>query len=340
MSGATACRALGYKNARHALTVEGARPLTGSTFAAGTLRATDGRVFGIIRIPLFREVEYASVCESVWETFRAGKTAACEESCQAEFRSFAQHAIAQALADDARALQRAGAQAVIVDLTGNGGGTEWAEYAAAALTPKSLRAPDVAFIRGAHWIKAFNDQIADLETRWQTVTDTRVRALLQMERANLVAMRDSASVTCELGELWRDRSFTPLCWNVVKGAASVLPPVRYDFARPYAGPLYIMTDAGTASASEQFAALLQDNGVAHTIGQKTMGVGCGFTNGGNPTTLEHSGLVIWMPDCARLRPDGSNEFEGVTPDHIVDWGEDEVSKTRALLATLENLPRR
>jgi C-terminal processing protease CtpA/Prc len=101
-----------------------------------------------------------------------------------------------------------------------------------------------------------------------------------------------------------------------------------------------MTDQHTASASEQFAATLVDNGVARTIGTKTMGVGCGFTNGGNPVTLQHSKLVIWMPDCARLRQDGSNEFEGITPDYAVDWGSDSASKTQALLVALDQLPRR
>jgi C-terminal processing protease CtpA/Prc len=125
----------------------------------------------------------------------------------------------------------------------------------------------------------------------------------------------------------------------VRLAASVHPPEQRGYARPYRGRLYIMTDARTASASEQFAALLIDNGVARTIGEKTMGVGCGFTNGGNPTTLKHSGLVIWMPDCARLRADGSNEFEGVAPDYPVAWGDDAAGTTAALLQALDRLPK-
>jgi hypothetical protein len=70
-----------------------------------------------------------------------------------------------------------------------------------------------------------------------------------------------------------------------------------------------------------------------------MGVGYGFTNGGNPVTLKHSGLIIWMPDCARLRRDGSNEFEGIKPDYLVDWGADQATKTAALLRTLDKLPK-
>ena len=69
-----------------------------------------------------------------------------------------------------------------------------------------------------------------------------------------------------------------------------------------------------------------------------LGVGCGYTNGGNPTTLKHSGLVIRMPDCVRLRADGGNEFKGIRPDYPVAWDGAAGTKTRALLTALERLP--
>jgi C-terminal processing protease CtpA/Prc len=191
-------------------------------------------------------------------------------------------------------LAEAGAEAVVIDLTGNGGGTEWAEFAAAALSPRPLQPQAVAVIR----------QISD-----------------------------SAAVSCDLSVLWKDRAAQPSCWNVVRQKSE--PHEDRAYARPYAGHLYIMTDPRTASASEQFAASLQDNGVANTIGDRTMGIGCGFIDGGNPVTLRNSGLVVWMPNCARFRADGSNEFEGVKPDFPIDWGADRKSKTAALLAVLE-----
>jgi C-terminal processing protease CtpA/Prc len=125
----------------------------------------------------------------------------------------------------------------------------------------------------------------------------------------------------------------------VQALPNTLPQEKLEFDRPYSSRLYIMTDPNTASASEEFAATLVDNGVAKTMGVKTMGVGCGFTDGGNPTKLKNSKLVIWMPDCARMRADGSNEFEGVKPDIAVDWGADQASKTTALLLSLDRLPK-
>jgi hypothetical protein len=339
MESAAACSALGYSNTSHDLAVDGAQRLGGTTFAAGTVRTPGGRTFGVIRIPLFQQREYLAICEVSWQHYRSARNSVCGEDCQNEFNGVVNHALAQALADDARALMRAGAEAVVVDLTGNGGGTEWAEYAAAALAARPLREPDVAFIRGPHWINSFNDEIRTLDERLAQAPRAEEKALIERARANAVAMRDSAQAACALSGIWRDRNAQPRCWNVVVAARDVLPREDLKFVRPFNDAVYIMTDANTASASEQFAGILQDNGVAKTMGAATMGVGCGFTNGGNPTTLKHSKLVVWMPDCARLRADGSNQFDGIKSDIPVDWGADQASKSAALLATLDKLPK-
>lgn len=320
-----ACGALGFGRKQHELSVTGATPLDRSTFASGLLATPRGRKFGIIRIPLFQQREYGAACETAWHTFRKGRSGSCDETCQEQFEVYAKQEIAQALADDANALVKRGAEAVIIDLTGNGGGTEWAEYAAAALSAQPLRPNGTAFVRGRHWLKHFDE---DLRTAAGT------------GRGDLLAMRDSAARVCDLSALWTDLQAQPPCWNDVRLLPAVHMPEQHSYPRPYRGRLLIMTDQHTASASEQFAAILVDNGIAKTIGDRTMGVGCGYTNGGNPTTLKNSGLVIWMPDCVRLRADGGNEFEGVRPDYPVPWGGDARTKTGALLTALEGLPAR
>ena len=297
MGAAEVCSALGFGNKTHELAVSGAAPLPNSTFAAGLLTSGTGKRFGIIRIPLFQQREYGAICERTWPQFRAGRSGQCDENCQDEFNVAVKHEVAQALADDARALMAGGARSVVIDLTGNGGGTEWAEFAAAALTRKQLTPPRVAVIR---------------------------------------AISDSARTTCDLRGIWKDRAYQPACWNVVQAQ-----PAAYQgapFARPFDGKLYIMMNRHTASASEQFAATLRDNNVALTIGERTLGVGCGYINGGNPITLRNSGLVVWMPNCARFRADGTNEFEGVKPDYPADWGSDQTSRRAELLRVLEQLP--
>jgi C-terminal processing protease CtpA/Prc len=81
----------------------------------------------------------------------------------------------------------------------------------------------------------------------------------------------------------------------------------------------VLTDQETWSAAEQFAALLQDNRAALIVGARTGGSGCGHSWGGTPTRLPNSGATLTLPDCARLRADGSNEVSGVVPDHLLAW---------------------
>ena len=85
------------------------------------------------------------------------------------------------------------------------------------------------------------------------------------------------------------------------------------------GPLFVLVDRRTGSASEHFAAMLQDGGAATIIGEPTAGSGCGYTGGGTPVTLPHSGFTVRVPDCVRWRADGTNELEGVTPDRAISW---------------------
>ncbi len=81
----------------------------------------------------------------------------------------------------------------------------------------------------------------------------------------------------------------------------------------------LLVDSGTASAAEEFAAELQDNDAALVVGESTMGAGCGHTNGGTPTTLSHTKTVLELPDCARIRLDGTNEVRGIRPDLVIAW---------------------
>jgi hypothetical protein len=62
--------------------------------------------------------------------------------------------------------------------------------------------------------------------------------------------------------------------------------------------------------------VLQDNRAAIVMGEPA-GAGCGHTNGGTPTTLANSKATLEVPDCARLRADGSNEVMGIQPDVAV-----------------------
>jgi hypothetical protein len=148
-----------------------------------------------------------------------------------------------------------------------------------------------------------------------------------------------AGETCDRSGLWLDQPQTPKCSLVVSDllfATGILPyarslqagdatailfhPSQFTYTEGANRlPLAVVVDQRTGSAAEYFAAMLQDNKAATIVGQATSGSGCGHTNGGIDTTLAHSGAQVSLPDCIRLRADGTNEVVGVTPDVLVPW---------------------
>ncbi len=97
----------------------------------------------------------------------------------------------------------------------------------------------------------------------------------------------------------------------------------------WTGELVVLTNRWTASASEDFAASLQDAGAARIAGATTLGVGCGYTDGGVTLELPATGLTVRAPDCIRYRKDGRNEAEGVLPDLPVAWEDGDSGKLLA-----------
>jgi C-terminal processing protease CtpA/Prc len=122
----------------------------------------------------------------------------------------------------------------------------------------------------------------------------------------------------------------------VETRAMIWSPLRYRFeAGLHDGPLWVVVDEGTASASEGFVSTLQASGAATIVGGTTYGAGCGYVNGGIPLALEHAGLLVRMPNCVRYRADGANELEGIAPD-VRAWSPEEgwAARTRGLIEAL------
>jgi len=113
-------------------------------------------------------------------------------------------------------------------------------------------------------------------------------------------------------------------------AAALYWPSAADPMRgAWDGPVYLLTDAGTASAAEMFAALMRDSGIAKTVGTRTLGLGCGWMVETPPLTLPHSHLSIRIPNCVRLRADGTDEVAGIAPDLPVLPAASESTRARA-----------
>jgi C-terminal processing protease CtpA/Prc len=96
----------------------------------------------------------------------------------------------------------------------------------------------------------------------------------------------------------------------------------------------VLADRGTASASEDLVAWLQQNKVASILGERTMGAGCGYVDGGTRTQLRNSPFDVMMPNCARFLDDGTNEIEGLAPDIALPMHADDPQAQADALARL------
>lgn len=245
------CQAAGYKSesARFRFPFDrlpGWTPVRDGPFA--TAIAGD---LGVLRIAAFGEDSYLATCR---EVFRAGLTAR-------ELRMAVRARLQQHLVDAIDDLKTRGARRLLVDVTGNGGGTEWVTEVITLMTDQVLVRPAGRLVDPA----------------------------------------------CDRSGIWRGEPVCPVL-------APPGEPSRLTGNGRWAGPLFILVDRETGSASEDFVAWLQQNRVAVVIGARTAGAGCGYVNGGGRIRLQAGSLDVMAPNCARFLNDGTNEIEGVKPD--------------------------
>ena len=339
-------RADGRDGGAVATRLPGYRPLDGdSGFPAGLVEV-EGRTVGVIRIALFSPQAHPAACAAALATLKpAGEP--CDEDCLNRLRILAADRVTADFSDRLRALKAAGATALLVDIAGNGGGTEWVEAVVRTVTPVRLRSARVGFIRHPHWAAA-------LAAGEQNLREAAVgqppedRARLERYASAYAAARAQAEQACDPAALFEGR--TPDCDWLGSGeiystgpeaaldpaivgkpwAAEVFHPLVFDFEPGvWDGPLVVLVDGATGSAGEQFAAVLQDNRAAVILGAPTAGAGCGHTRGGLDTVLRHSGARLRLPDCARFRADGSNEVSGIDPDVLIGFRENDGPARRA-----------
>jgi hypothetical protein len=204
------------------------------------------------------------------------------------------------------------------------------------------------FIRHPHSVKRLSSIAADYGTEAaRAELPARQRELYAKVQLKMEEAARAAALPCDLSGLWKLESAAAMpCSNVgraepwldaaeqaeldaleaLEAGASAAKPARPAL---WTGALVVLTNAATASASEDFAASLQDAGAAEIAGATTMGVGCGYTDGGVTLELPATGLTVRAPDCIRYRRDGRNEAEGVLPDLPVAWTDGDGGRTRA-----------
>jgi hypothetical protein len=305
-----------------------------ASFPAGILATPKGARLGIVRIPLFMDAAYPEICEKVHSP-----AAACDGDCERRLADEVNRRMSRALAAQLAALAERRVEAVVIDITGNGGGSDWAEAAARIVTAPGVAAPRMSFIRHPHWVRELGLRLRDVEADLERGgLSGELRASLTAARAILADAKRIAAEPCDRRPVWKGGKTCSLVGPPMLRSTGVLEapprasleglqsdhalymPSRYEFTEgAYRGPLAVLVDDGTASAAELFAATLQDNRRATIIGSSTFGSGCGYTSGGIAIRLARSGATVKLPDCVRYRADGSNEVDGVDPDVPVAW---------------------
>lgn len=365
-SGEDACETLGYRDRGHDFEFDvdllpGWSPLPDDEpFPAGTFALPDGRRAGLLRIGHFGEDGYRAQCVETWESER--HPAPCDDDCLWDFRRRASDALAGRVARRVEALEAAGASLLVVDVSGNGGGSEWVDPVTRIFSARPLRSMRATTVRHPRSIGPIEERLAAVETaRADSGLPATSRELLEVARARLSARLAEARAPCDRASLWRGAD--PGCsqlfqtetyatgdfdWLAPGALAGVDPSLAEELYSPFGrgvpagvwtGPLFVLADGGSASATEAFVAMLKDNGAATVIGERTYGAGCGFLDGGLPLELPNSGHQVWMPDCARYRIDGTNEIEGIDPDVPLAWSDLGGSeRAGALLAALSRSP--
>ncbi len=322
------CKAMGF-DARQGspgiaphLTGYAALPDDGGLFAAGIVRVGHTRV-GVVRIGAFQPQAMPALCTAALAALAIPPEAPCNDTCQDRVLTWANDRMTRGFADRLEALRKAGARVLMIDVSDNGGGTEWAEAAARMVSPMPIRSEALGFVRGAHWEKRWRTHADGLrEAAREAAPEDRARLLDWAAQAD--AARTLAATPCAARSVCIGRvgfatglvgeapatSFAGKPW-----ADLIFSPAQYPYRDAvWHGPLIVLVDDDTGSAAEEFAAVLQDNHAAIVLGQRTGGAGCGHTDGGTPTALSNSGSVLELPDCIRFRADGSNEVSGVIPD--------------------------
>lgn len=316
-------------------------------FPAGVIPLGNHRV-GVIKIGMFGPHASPVLCRAAIASLAIHADQPCEEDCADRIDQWASDKMTEDFIAQIEALKRGNIDTLLVDIAGNGGGSEWSEAAVRIVTPIRIKSSMQAFVRGQHWTKKFTTLEQHL-LEAEKNAGPEDRALLRQLLADVVAKKAVSEMPCPSDPIWEGKR--PACsWlgggiyatglldsadpATIRGkpwAAEIFTPSEFPYVEGvWRGPLIVLVDRNSASASEEFAAELQDNKAAIIMGEPTFGAGCGHTDGGTPTRLNNSGAVLRLPDCVRFRADGSNEVRGVLPDVLVGFRRSDGPRLRAV----------
>src|SRR5207302_5679808 len=106
-------------------------------------------------------------CEEVVREMHLEATAPCDASCADSIDLAAANRLTAEIDRRARELRARGAKAILVDVTRNGGGSNWVEAPPRILSRVPLSEPRLAFLRHPHWTPQLEQKLRDVEADLQ-----------------------------------------------------------------------------------------------------------------------------------------------------------------------------
>jgi hypothetical protein len=332
-------------------------------FRAGEVRASgDPHPIGILRIPSFEATTDQGLCRAAWARDEFwGPTGRLRRGVLRQYVERQWYATMAALLGRFRADS---AVAVIIDIGNNSGGDDSGDIAPSLFSAQPLRSSTLLI----SWDSAAATPYlqAKVEALGAAAKADSSSPLVRDQLALFQSRRQQVQKpSCDLSWVWRERrgwktndckrlidagsSGGPLALLDPKAVSSVaiakelhLPSAVAEFWGSWTGPLYVLTDRRTYSSAEMFAAVLQNNRAATLVGGRSGGDGCGFMDSEGLTRLPHSGMRFRVPNCVRLRADGTDEVAGIEPDlpvHAVEGEEGAAIAMRVLNAVREHLTK-
>ena len=318
-------------------------------FRAGLLPVRPGVTLGIVRLAEFRQQGTLWACLESWCTLvrhhRPIDADAISDAAQTEWFAV--------MSATLRGFAARHVAAVVVDVGNNGGGNDLADWLPRLFTDRPVHSARMLVARAPALSAYTQEELKDLRKPLPDTASPQARAAVERAVAGFEADEKSLSAqACDMSWVWREqRPWKPedpcsrlLAVGSAAGFLDYLPPHSFDVAiakRVYwaavaddyigawTGPAYVVTDSHTYSAAELFASSFQTNRIGKTVGERTGGDGCGFVTELPPLVLPNSRLAFRMPNCVRLRADGTDEVAGVPPDLGVTALKEESPRARA-----------
>lgn len=321
-------------------------------FRVGLIPAPDGGKIGIVRIQAFRSTAFPVLCTRAWAALEAAGKPLARRAIEDAASDLWFAALAEALAK----LREQKVVAVLVDVGNNSGGDDSGDWMPRMFTDRTVTSAPLWMVDAPVSAKYFDEQIRSMNRGLATNPEAdAVRGLEQARSFFEDAKARIGRQRCDLSWVWteqrpwnRDGCNNLLAAGSAGGFMRSLPKSAYGNRElasrlswsaaiesnfgAWKGPVYVLADKRSFSAAEMFVATMKDNGIAKVLGARTGGDGCGFMADGDPLVLTHSQLRFRVPNCMRLRADGTDEVAGIAPDFPIVPMQGESARARAVRA--------